>query len=1102
MLSLGLPPLHIAPFFLYNNNYQNNGDVDASESYYEVPHWMHLSFVTYESRNTIIEETKSSTNEAISSFDVHTPGDLQVGSNGFILASNFEYLQKATALNSPPRKMKGSFSLYGSGTVSPPQERIFEKARHLIADRDFSDILEACRPRISGIIPTALRAIIRQNVNPRGSEEAPPSPRRVFQLDNEREKSNESIQEEEKMEPHDALASSPKEWGALELSSRVDGPKSPGRMVIAAGKSPGKDSSPLLPPMIAVSPPQIDLLDRTKEVIASSFGSNSQQSSSRHSSTALGVSYDKIYMNQLSTLQSGTQLQRPPSLEFDEDSVDILSDDSISWGVLGNQEERKDQRKEEREKAIDRITKTMRNFDDSVLKPELPTKKSEPGKSKGNLRGDGQMKRTISGREESGRTLSGGVGAAITQHRMSSGGNDNANSMLRVASAGVIQPPGPSSFSRLSQSPLLLPPGAFSSSMAEISEGIQRASSVNRLKSDYFASLVRRDSTGVVGRVPGTINMNSRAFFKDKFTMERNAYSVGRSGSKQLSSSPPTRSALSSLFAPPSPTQTSSAAPEIRPQQSRGESLRVYGNSKRKKAFNPFREEDEDEVLAKKSHNRRRWSHVFPLGEIEFKRHAGPNWKSLSSPAILPLSIDYFPPQNEIDHNFTFSISNVTIADLNSKFASNKEFLFQMVAQRLTQDYQLVPPSHVNASNYKRESLRTGHTIRERSNSIHTEDEDAFRVFMSMGHSLQVLTYDTEKDTVEVTTYNAIDTQRNAEENTQKYFYRAWCDETNSFKKMSQEFSKYSERYNWNKVDRILGGDDDRELRDGMRFRRLMFAILPERWSSKEEEQSYIAKFQRLLEYFKKLREKGSTSDEFKIKIVSSEIHTNDESPSHGTYSTPGLAKNSMEKFYIDLSKNKRDSANNYGWFEVSVDSTFDTRWTYRIMYSWLVTGSGQMDPQVQLLQRRCTQYGLNLVQVPQVSVSRNIFLNSFKAPFIFTVHDPDEAAELDDLFLRLEYIHDGVFYTDALSAMECVHDSVGFDFGKRWSMPPAGRQFLHRSGTLFARIMNDRKGRAVIVIFGNHIYIHRDPTNLRPEANKAYKELMKALASLNQSTS
>ena len=53
--------------------------------------------------------------------------------------------------------------------------------------------------------------------------------------------------------------------------------------------------------------------------------------------------------------------------------------------------------------------------------------------------------------------------------------------------------------------------------------------------------------------------------------------------------------------------------------------------SRRKQwVLNPFRQEDEDEVLSKRNHNSRRWSHVFPQGEREFKRHAGPNFKSVS----------------------------------------------------------------------------------------------------------------------------------------------------------------------------------------------------------------------------------------------------------------------------------------------------------------------------------------------------------------------------------------------------------------------------------------------------------------------------------------
>ena len=106
----------------------------------------------------------------------------------------------------------------------------------------------------------------------------------------------------------------------------------------------------------------------------------------------------------------------------------------------------------------------------------------------------------------------------------------------------------------------------------------------------------------------------------------------------------------------------------------------------RKKVFNPFRQADEDKVLAKRSHNRRRWSHVFPQGEIEFKRHAGPVWRSLCSPAILPLSVDFFPSRQEIDQYFQFNIYNVTLSDFeNTPYSTHEDVMMEMLRQRIAQ---------------------------------------------------------------------------------------------------------------------------------------------------------------------------------------------------------------------------------------------------------------------------------------------------------------------------------------------------------------------------------------------------------------------------------
>jgi len=50
MLSLGLPPLHIAPFFLYKEGLHTTTEEISGDwkALFEIPHWMHLSFVSYD----------------------------------------------------------------------------------------------------------------------------------------------------------------------------------------------------------------------------------------------------------------------------------------------------------------------------------------------------------------------------------------------------------------------------------------------------------------------------------------------------------------------------------------------------------------------------------------------------------------------------------------------------------------------------------------------------------------------------------------------------------------------------------------------------------------------------------------------------------------------------------------------------------------------------------------------------------------------------------------------------------------------------------------------------------------------------------------------
>lgn len=177
--------------------------------------------------------------------------------------------------------------------------------------------------------------------------------------------------------------------------------------------------------------------------------------------------------------------------------------------------------------------------------------------------------------------------------------------------------------------------------------------------------------------------------------------STQRQGSKESrSSSPPPGSSGLSRQQPPrrgSPTNQGGGT-----QRSHKSSLR------KQKVCNPFRQSDEDEVLAKRSHNRRRWSHVFPVGEAEFKRHSGPIWNSLTAPAILPLSVDYFPSPQELA-TFQFNPYTVTLGGIENKhYSTHAELLFEMVRQRVTQDYQIVTEVAVKESENRPEPQRIG----------------------------------------------------------------------------------------------------------------------------------------------------------------------------------------------------------------------------------------------------------------------------------------------------------------------------------------------------------------------------------------------------------
>lgn len=108
------------------------------------------------------------------------------------------------------------------------------------------------------------------------------------------------------------------------------------------------------------------------------------------------------------------------------------------------------------------------------------------------------------------------------------------------------------------------------------------------------------------------------------------------------------------------------------------------------------------------------------------------------------------------------------------------------------------------------------------------------------------------------------------------------------------------------------------------------------------------------------------------------------------------------------------------------------------------------------------------------MSVSRSVFLHPFRTPLLFSINDPVQVPKIYLALAAKDYIHDGVFPTEASTIAECIHGGSDFRFRRYGKLPP-GRQFLHRSGTLFVRIMVDRQGWALIVAFPNNRVTSRE---------------------------
>lgn len=241
---------------------------------------------------------------------------------------------------------------------------------------------------------------------------------------------------------------------------------------------------------------------------------------------------------------------------------------------------------------------------------------------------------------------------------------------------------------------------------------------------------------------------------------------------------------------------------------------------------------------------------------------------------------------------------------------------------------------------------------------------------LSMGHNIHKLSYNPTSDVIEVVQYHS-KVAHSDPRNKFMYRYLLWVPMTQSFEKVVQTFQRFSSEYRWNKLDNYISGEP--VLTEDARYRRISWGIIPDDFGDHEKEQEHVQRFMRLLDYLSKLV-RCDAVENMNIKVTTT-AEAREESNHETSKTTSGIVP--VKHFILQLRKGTREK---YEWLDLVMDSVFDTKQTYHISFHWLVASGSKVDAQVQLLQRRCTQYGLNLIPFPQYSRSSSLYLHPVRS--------------------------------------------------------------------------------------------------------------------------
>lgn len=261
-----------------------------------------------------------------------------------------------------------------------------------------------------------------------------------------------------------------------------------------------------------------------------------------------------------------------------------------------------------------------------------------------------------------------------------------------------------------------------------------------------------------------------------------------------------------------------------------------------------------------------RWEHINPaqVSHISMETtHGYMKWKSLCTPACLPLTTAYFPDPDQLSKlymEYTYKVSQEDdkIRQSRSEMQQKAEvFMLELVRQRLAQGFQLIVPN-INDLGALSSTGTAGRKKGSMLEKLNDPIPGSRPYFVSLGDHVHKLSYD-GVGAVEVKRYIKMFSY-----STKPIHYecKIWPKHQKGYEARRVEFAYPPlADYNWSYMDNLISGYQD-QMTDALRFWRTRYLVIPMETppisagnspdDTLDDEEERIGGFKKFLELLKK----------------------------------------------------------------------------------------------------------------------------------------------------------------------------------------------------------------------------------------------------------